>query len=242
MYNQNENVQQRTISREDAERSFVGRVFSYLTGALAVTGITSYWFATSPYLLEYLINPETGGRTILGWIVLLAPLGLVFLIGKALQKLNSQQMLFALLGYSALMGMSLSYIFLYYTAESITSTFFICSATFGAMAFLGYKTRTDLSGFGGILRMAVIGLIIAMVVNMFLASSMLGFIISGVGVLVFTGLTAYDMQMIRKNAAEMLSTGSDMANKLAMVSALSLYLDFINLFLMLLRFTGGSRD
>lgn len=235
----NERVKQGSISREEAEKVFVGRVFSYLTGALAITGITSYFFGTSPELLELLINYETGSRTILGWIVMLAPLILVFFIGTALRKLNAQQMFMALIGYSALMGMSLSFIFLIYTGGTITSTFFICSATFGAMALLGYKTSTDLSGFGRILYMALIGLVIAMVVNWFLGSSQIDYIISGVGVLIFTGLTAYDMQMIRKNAAEMLSTGSEMASKMAMLSALSLYLDFINLFLMLLRFTGG---
>lgn len=242
MYDQNNNVRTKTITREDAEKAFVGRVFTYLTAALAITGLASFWFGTNVHLMEYLIDPITGGRTLLGWVTLLAPLGFVLFLGKAIQKLSAQQMLIALLVYSAVMGISLSFIFMYYTMGSIANTFFICSATFGVMAVLGYKTKTDLTGFGMVLRMAVVGLIIAMVVNMFLGSSMMDYIISGVGVLIFTGLTAYDMQMIRKNAAEMLSTGSEMASKLAMASALNLYLDFINLFLMLLRFSGGSRN
>lgn len=230
------------ITREEAQKAFISRVFSYLAAALAITGVAAYWFGTSPELLQYLINFETGSNTILGWVVMLAPLGFVFMLGKMIRDFTVGQMTAALVAFSALMGMSMSYIFLAYTASTIYSTFFITAGTFGIMAFVGYTTKTDLSKFGKILIMALIGLILASVVNWFMGSSMLDFGISCIGVLIFTGLTAYDMQKIKNNAAEMLATGPEMATKLAMYSAVDLYLDFINLFLFLLRLFGGRRD
>ena len=138
------------------------------------------------------------------------------------------------------MGMSLSSIFLIYTGASIVSTFFITAATFGIMAVLGYTTKTDLTKFGSILSMGVIGIIIAMVVNMFLQSGTMDYIISGIGVLIFTGLTAYDVQKLKRIGAGV-EYGTEETNKLSIMGALSLYLDFINLFLFMLRFTGGRK-
>ena len=149
-------------------------------------------------------------------------------------------MLTAMIAFSLLMGISLSSIFAVYTAGSITTTFLITSATFGIMAVLGYTTSTDLTKFGSILMMGLIGIIIAMVVNWFMQSSTLDYIISGLGVLIFTGLTAYDMQKLKRIGMQVDST-SDEGNKYALMGALTLYLDFINLFLFLLRFLG-NRD
>lgn len=223
------------------EKAFVSKVFTYMSGALAVTGFMAYLFGTNLSLLSYLINFETGSQTILGWVVMLSPLAFVFLFGKMVKSFSPAGLLTALLAFSALMGISMSYIFVIYTQTTITQVFFITAGTFGIMAFAGYTTKTDLSKFGSIMYMGLIGIILASVVNWFMGSAMLDYIISIIGVLVFTGLTAYDMQTIRKNAAAYMQTGEAMASKLAMMSALSLYLDFINLFLMLLRLFG-SRD
>ena len=238
------NFFERSFSQNPAgalEKAFVSRVFSYLTGALAITGVTAYAFGTSPELLANLVDPETFRPTMLGWIVTFAPFAFVLFIGRMVRTMAPSQLLLALIAFSAVMGMSLSYIFLVYTGASITKVFFITSGTFGIMALLGYTTQTDLTRFGSILRMALIGIIIAMIVNFFMQSAAFDYLISALGVLIFTGLTAYDMQMIRRNAQQMMSTGEAMASKLAMFSALSLYLDFINLFLFLLRLFG-SRD
>ena len=147
-------------------------------------------------------------------------------------------MLLVFIAFSALMGLSLSTIFLVYSLGSIYLTFFVTAITFGIMAVLGYYTQTDLTKFGGILRMAVIGLIVAMVVNMFMGSAMMDYVISMIGVLVFTGLTAYDMQKIRQMGTQ-IEAGTQTESKMALLGALTLYLDFVNLFLFLLRFLGN---
>lgn len=221
-------------------KSFLSNVFSYMTGALAITGLLAYWFGNSEGLMSYLVNFETGGMTMLGWIVMFAPLAFVLVMSFAFNKLSS----FALLGlfilYSAVMGVSLGFIFLAYTASSIASTFFVTAATFGVMAVVGYTTKQDLTKFGSILIMALVGIIIASLVNMFLGSETLDYIISIVGVLVFTGLTAYDVQKLKRIGAGV-EYGSESANKLAIMGALNLYLDFVNLFMMLLRLFGDRR-
>ena len=220
-------------------KNFMSSVFTYMTGALTVTGLVAWYIGTDPSLVSYLIG-ETGGFTMLGWVVLLAPLVLVFAISGMFQKLSSQSLLGLFVVYSILMGASLSFIFVVYQIGSISSVFFITAGTFGAMAFLGYTTSTDLTKFGSILRMALIGIIIAMVVNFFMQSAMFDYIISILGVLIFTGLTAYDTQKL-KRIGQGVEYGSEEASKLAMMGALTLYLDFINLFLFLLRLFGDRR-
>ena len=235
----NSNVETSGIQTKDAVSTFLANVFTYMGGALAITGLLAYWFGNTPSLMTYLINPM-GGATLLGYVVMFSPLAFVLVMSFAFNKLSS----FALLGlfvvYAAVMGLSMSFIFLAYTASSIASTFFITAATFGVMAVLGYTTKQDLTKFGSILFMALIGIIIASIVNMFLGNGMLDIIISCVGVLVFTGLTAYDVQKLKRIGAGV-EYGSESSNKLAIMGALNLYLDFVNLFMMLLRLFGDRR-
>jgi FtsH-binding integral membrane protein len=187
-----------------------------------------------------LINPETGSRKALGWVVMLAPLGMVLLLGSGLRRFSASTMTLLFIVFSALMGMSISYIFVAYSLGSITSTFFISATMFGVMALVGYTTKTDLSKLGSLLFMGLIGIIIASIINYFLGSATFDYIISFIGVLIFTGLTAYDMQKVKQIGMQ-LDSESEEGKKAAIMGALSLYLDFINLFLFLLRFFG-NRD
>ncbi|MFA9221656.1 MAG: Bax inhibitor-1/YccA family protein, partial [Sediminibacterium sp.] len=174
------------------------------------------------------------GMTILGWVVMLAPLAFILVMNFGFNKMSFTTLLAVFLGYAAVMGMSLSFIFLIYDPAVITKVFFITAGLFGAMAFIGYTTKTDLTKFGGILMMALIGIIIASVVNMFMGSPFMDYLISCAGVLVFTGLTAYDVQKIKRIGAGV-EFGTAEASKLALMGALTLYLDFVNLFMFLLR-------
>lgn len=220
-------------------KTFMANVFLWMTVAMIVTAVTAYWFAISPNLIGSLINMETGGLSTLGWVVTLAPLGFVLLMSFGYQKLSPAILTLLFLSFSVLMGMSLSFILLAYTAASVYKTFAITAGMFGIMAITGYTTKTDLTKFGSIMMMGLIGLVIAMVVNIFLKSSTLEYIISIVGVLVFTGLTAYDVQKLKRIG----SSGMDQVNhrKMSLMGALTLYLDFINLFLFMLRFLGDRR-
>lgn len=222
-------------------KTFITNVFAYMCGALAISALIAYYFAFSQNLMNYLINFETGKTTALGYIVIFAPFAFVMLMSFSFNKLSSFALLLIFLLYSSIMGISMSFIFLAYTTASIFKTFAITSATFGTMALVGYTTKTDLSKFGSILFMALIGIIIASVVNFFLESGSLDFIISILGVLIFTGLTAYDVQKLKKIASQ-LGTSIEVSNKFAIMGALTLYLDFINLFLFLLRFLGNRRN
>ncbi len=217
-------------------KNFVSNVMTYMSAALAISGVMAWWFGTNDALVGMLVS-ETG-MTGLGWLVMLAPFGLVLWMGFGMQRMSSTTMLTVFIAYSVLMGMSLSFIFLAYSQASIFTTFFITAGTFGAMAFLGYTTSTDLTKMGSILYMALIGIIIAMVVNWFMKSAAMEYIISMIGVLVFTGLTAYDMQKI-KRIGMTVDSQSEEGTKLALYGALNLYLDFVNLFLFMLRFLGN---
>ncbi|MBK8228847.1 MAG: Bax inhibitor-1/YccA family protein [Flavobacteriales bacterium] len=217
-------------------RAFLSQVFTYMATALVLSGAMAWLFASTPGLLQYLYNAD-GGRSILGWVVMLAPLGLVFLMSGMMEKLSGTLLLLTFIAFSALMGISLCYIFILYAAESIIKVFFMSAGIFGIMAVAGYTTKTDLTKLGSLLMIGLIGIIIASVINMFLGSSTMDYVISIIGVVVFTGLTAYDMQKL-KRLGEVVGTGSETAQKMALMGALSLYLDFINLFLMLLRLFG----
>lgn len=221
-------------------RTFLTQVFTYMALALVLSGGMAWWFAHDERLLGYLINLETGKQTILGWIVLLAPLGLVLVMSGLVARLSSSVMLMVFVAYSALTGMSLCYIFLAYTESSIASTFFMAAAVFSIMAVTGYTTKTDLTKFGSILMIGLVGIIIASLVNMFMHSETMGYVVSILGVLIFTGLTAYDMQKL-KGMSEQVVEGTEQAQKMALMGALTLYLDFINLFLMLLRLFGRRK-
>jgi hypothetical protein len=223
-------------------RTFIANVFIWMTMALAITALTAYWFASDMSLIGSLINTRTGGLTGLGWVVTLAPFGFVLLMSMGYQRLSPVVMTLLFIAFSILMGMSLSFILLVYTGGSVFKTFAVTSAMFGIMAVLGYTTKTDLTKFGSIMMMALFGIIIAMVVNMFMHSSTMDYVISVIGVLVFTGLTAYDVQKLKRIGAGVGDNVQDPnVRKMSILGALTLYLDFINLFLFLLRFLGNRK-
>lgn len=220
------------------KRTFIASVFSWMGAALAITAITAYIFGTDASYVQYLVT-ETG-LTGLGYFVMFAPIGFVLLMSFGFQRLSQMALSVLFLVYSVIMGMSLSFIFLVYAKSEIYTTFGISAALFGVMALTGYTTKTDLTKLGSILFMALIGIIIASLVNFFLHSSRMDYIISFIGVLVFTGLTAYDVQKLKRIGAGV-EYGSEAAAKLSIMGALNLYLDFINLFLMLLRLFGNRK-
>jgi len=238
------------LAIDEGLRSYMLRVYNYMGVGLVVTGLVA-WFAANAAVTT---NPEAAvgqlqdGTLVtqwgallfaspLQWVVMLAPLAFVMVLSFGINKLSTGAAQGLFWAFSAIMGLSLSSIFLVYTDASIAKVFFISAATFGAMSLYGYTTRRDLTGMGGFLMMGLIGLIIASIVNMFFYNGMLDFIISIVGVLIFVGLTAYDTQKIKESYSE--AYGADVLTKNAVMGALSLYLDFINLFLMLLRLFGN---
>jgi uncharacterized protein len=229
---------QQTVDIDSASvsKSFVSNVFSYMTLALVVSGVAAYWFAASGMIMNLL----EGSRIFL-WIIMLAPLGMVLVMNFAFNKLSYAALIGIFVAYSFVTGVSLSVIFLIYAMATIAKVFFITAGLFTTMAVIGYTTKTDLTRMGSILRMALIGIVIAMVVNWFMQSAAMDYVISCIGVLVFTGLVAYDTQKIKRIGAGV-EYGTAEAGKLAVMGALSLYLDFINLFLFLLRIFGGKRD
>ena len=225
-------------------RSFVSNVFLWMFAALGLTAATAFLFGTSESLMSMLItvSPEGYAKTsAFGWIVTFAPLIIVFTMSAGINRLSVQKTVLLYVVYSILMGMSLSFIFWAYTSASIFKTFLIAAGMFGVMAVLGYTTSTDLTKFGSFLFMALIGIIIATLVNFFMHSARLDYIISIAGVLIFTGLTAFDVQKIKQIGNAGINDGDVMA-KITIHAALTLYLDFLNLFLYLLRFFGNSRD
>ncbi|MBK7288162.1 MAG: Bax inhibitor-1/YccA family protein [Flavobacteriales bacterium] len=228
------------VANPDDVRAFLAKVFTYMTLALVISGGVAYWFGHDISLISRLINVETGGMTILGWVVMLAPLALVFIMSGMINRLSGSMLLTVFIAYSALTGASLSFIFLAYTATSIATVFFVTSAVFGLMAVAGYTTKTDLTKLGSLLFIGLIGIVIAMVVNMFMKSDTMGYVISVLSVIIFTGLTAYDMQRLKNLGGTMIS-GTEVAQKMALMGALSLYLDFLNLFLSLLRLFGDRK-
>ena len=235
---------------DEGLRAFMVRVYNYMAMGLVITGLAAYGVysaAVSSVPTEYALRGgvylTSFGAAIytspLMWLIVLAPLGLVFFLSFRIGRMSVAAAQTTFLIYSALVGVSLSTIFLVYTMASITQVFFITAATFGAMSLWGYTTQRDLTSMGSFLMMGLIGIIIAMLVNVFLASSALGFAISVIGVLVFTGLTAYDTQKIKESYTA--NDDGTMTGRKAIMGALSLYLDFINLFLMLLRLFGDRR-
>ena len=231
---------QQEVNTGAIAKTFMSQVFLWMAFAMVVTAVTAYLFATSAELIGSLINFQTGKMTGLGWVVMLAPIGFVLLMSMGFQRLSPAIMTLLFIAFSILMGMSLSFVLLIYTAASVYKTFAVASAMFGVMAILGYTTTTDLTRFGSIMMMGIIGIVIAMVINIVLQSSTMDYIISIIGVLVFTGLTAYDVQKLKRIGAGM-GTGDVDTRKMSIMGALTLYLDFINLFLFLLRFLGDRK-
>ena len=212
------------------------KVFVWMTLALAITGLTAYGVATSPALLSLIFSSKV---TFFGLII--AEFALVFAISGAINRLSLSTATLLFILYSVINGATLSSIFFAFSVATIGKVFFITAGTFGAMALVGYTTKTDLTSMGKLLFMALLGIIIASVVNIFVASSGLDLILSYVGVLVFVGLTAYDTQKIKQMCQSAPDAG-ETTQKLALIGALSLYLDFINLFLYLLRIFANNRD
>jgi hypothetical protein len=214
-------------------RAYMQRVYGYMAGGLALTGIVAYAAAASGFY-------EAIAGTPIIWIVMLAPLGFVLALSFGIQRMSAETAMVLFWTYAAVMGLSLGGIFLVYTGTSIARVFFITAATYAAMSLYGYTTRSDLSRFGSFLMMGLIGIIIASLVNIFIGSNALQFAISIIGVIVFVGLTAYDTQRIKEMYLQ--SDTAETASKKAVMGALSLYLDFINLFMMLLQLFGQRRE
>ena len=212
------------------------KVYVWMTLALVITGFTAFGIAENPGLVYTIVT-----NRLLFWGLVIGEFALVMAIYGAIGRLSATAATLLFVLYSIVNGATLSVIFLAYTMTSIASVFFITAGTFAVMPFIGYTTKTDLTSFGKMLMMGLIGIILATVVNIFIGSSMLNMIVSYVGVVVFVGLTAYDSQKI-KNLLYQVDNMSEEAQKLALLGSLTLYLDFINLFLMLLRIFGGNRD
>jgi uncharacterized protein len=215
-------------------RQYMLSVYNYMTLGLVVTGLVAFAVSQSPQLIYAIYG------TPLRWVVMLAPIGFALLFGFRIQQMKASTAQILYWAFAAVMGLSLSFIFLVYTGTSIARVFFIAAGTFAGTSLYGYTTKRDLTGFGSFLFMGLIGIVIASLVNLFLASSALQFAISVIGVLVFTGLTAYDTQRIK----EMYAAGDlrDVSTKKAIMGAFQLYLDFINLFVMMLQLFGNRNN
>ena len=217
------------------QQRFMVRVYNWMTAGLAITGFMAFYVSSSPAMMNILF-----GNPIVPIILIIAQIGLVFWLASRVMQMSVSQATGVFLLYAGLTGVTFSTLFVVYTSASITSTFLVTAGTFGAMSLYGYTTKKDLTSWGSFLFMGLIGLIIASVVNMFMQNSMMSTIISYAGVLIFVGLTAYDTQKI-KEMNIIGNEGTDEDTKEAIQGALTLYLDFINLFLMLLRLMGDRR-
>jgi FtsH-binding integral membrane protein len=223
-------------TRDAGLRSYMLSVYNYMASGVLLTGIIALLFA--PYAGQVLVGPQ-GGLSGLGWLVILAPLGFVFAMSFGVNRMSTSTLQMLFWGFAAVMGLSMSTLFLAYTGTSIAQTFFATAAAYLGLSLYGYTTKRDLSGFGTFLIMGVVGLLVAMLINLFLQSGTLSLVISGIGVLLFAGLTAYDTQRIKSMYAYV--AGTDMMGKTVVMGALTLYLDFINMFQFLLSFMGDRR-
>lgn len=223
-----------STSYDAALREYMVKVYNFMAIALVISGATAFLVSSSPALMQAIFG------TPLAWLVMLAPLGFVLFFSYKLNSISAEAAKGYLWVYAGLMGLSLSTIFIAYTATSVARVFFITASTFGAMSLYGYTTKKDLTGIGSFLMMGLIGLIIASLVNIFLKSSALEFALSAIGVVIFIGLTAYDTQRIKQTYYHFAGDAQATA-KMAVLGALNLYMDFINLFIMMLRFFGDRR-
>jgi uncharacterized protein len=227
------------IEDADASRKFMASVFVWMFVALGISAACAYIFAT-PQFLRLLIDPATNSVNGLFYIAMFSPLAFVLIMSFGMNKLSYGVLSILYILYSAVTGISLSIILLVYTPGSIIGVFLTTSLVFGIMAIAGYTTKTDLTKFGSLLFMGLIGIVIGSVVNMFMRSEAMGYFISYIGVAIFVGLTAYDVQKL-KNIGAGIQYGEASAKKMALMGGLTLYLDFINLFLFLLRIFGRKR-
>ncbi len=224
-------------------RAYMLKIYNYMASALALTGIVAMFAGNSPAFINALYHVENGhavGMSGLGWLVAFAPLGFVLWLSMGIDRLSTTAAQAIFWVYSGVMGLSLSSIFLMYTGESIARTFFVTAGTFGAMSLYGYTTKKDLTGMGHFLMMGLIGIILASLVNIFLGSSGLNFAISVLAILIFVGLTAYDTQKLKMMYYQVAGSADALA-KSSIMGALTLYLDFINIFIYLLRFMGDRK-
>ena len=221
---------------DEGLRSFMLSVYNYMGLGLALTGLVAIVVASTPALLVPTFT------TPLKWVVMLAPLGFVFFLSARIHAMSTSAAQITFWLFAAVMGISMASIFLVFTGESIARVFFVTAATFGAVSLWGYTTKRDLTGMGSFLFMGLIGIIIASLVNIFVGSSAVQFAVSVIGVLVFTGLTAWDTQRLKNEYLGSLQAGGEYVAKGAIMGALSLYLNFINLFMMLLQLFGNQRN
>ena len=219
-------------TRDVGLRSYMLSVYNYMASGVLLTGIVAMLFAESGYAAQVMATP-------LRWLIILAPLGFVMAMSFGLNRMSTGTLQILFWSFAVAMGLSMSTIFLVYTGVSIAQTFFAVAAGFAGLSLWGYTTKKDLSGWGTFLIMGVVGLFIAMLINLFLQSSAMHLAISAIGVLIFAGLTAYDTQRIKSMYDQV--AGSDMMGKVVIMGALNLYLDFINMFMFLLSFMGDRR-
>lgn len=220
---------------DEGLRAHMNKVYGLMSVAMLITGAVAFGVGSNPQLIAAIFGSG------LKWIVMLAPLAVVFAFGAMIHKMSTSTAQMVFLAYSALMGLSISFIFAAYTGISIAQTFLVTAIAFAGLSLYGYTTKKNLSAFGSFLMMGLIGLIVASIVNIFLASSALQFAISVIGVLIFAGLTAYDTQNIKNTYLQLAQTDRDFMGKAAILGALQLYLDFLNLFMFLLQFMGDRR-
>jgi len=233
-------VQEKSVSKK-----FFANVFLWMFIALGLSTAAAFFISNSPEALSQLIDFNTGKRTMLGYVAMFAPLGLVLLMSAGFSRLSYGALLGVFVLFSVLLGVSLSFVLLIYTGASVVTCFAAAAGIFGIMAFMGYTTNIDLSKFGPILMVGVLGLFIAGIANMFIQSEQFSLVMAFIGIAVFTALTAYDVQKIKRIGLGLEETGEPIGStdskKLAIMAALSLYLDFINIFLYLLRIFGDRR-
>jgi FtsH-binding integral membrane protein len=218
------------VKYDEGLRSYMLSIYNYMCSAVLLTGIVALLSAESGLTMAFAGTP-------LAWVVMLAPLGFVLAMSFGLNRMSKGTLNVLFWLYAAVMGLSMSTIFLVFTNESIAVTFFATAGAFAGLSLFGYTTKKDLSGFGTFLIMGVVGLIIASIVNIFLQSGALAFVISGLGVLIFAGLTAYDTQRLKEQYSFL--RGTEMMGKAVIMGALNLYLDFVNMFMFLLQFLGS---
>ena len=222
-------------ARDAGLRSYMLKVYNYMASGVLLTGVVALLFA--PYARDVLINASGTGMSGMGWLITLSPLAIVFAMSFGVNRMQTSTLQLLFWAFATLMGLSMSTIFIVFTGTSIAQTFFAVTASFLGLSLWGYTTKKDLSGFGTFLIMGVVGLLVAMVINIFLQSSAMALAISAIGVLLFAGLTAYDTQKIKSMYAYV--AGTDMMGKSIVMGALTLYLDFINMFQFLLSFMGN---
>ncbi|MDQ7080684.1 MAG: Bax inhibitor-1/YccA family protein [Paracoccaceae bacterium] len=224
----------RTAQIDEGLRAYMNKVYGLMSVAMIITGVVAYVVGTNEAMLIAIFQSP------LKWVVMFAPLAVVFGFGAMIHRMSAATAQIVFWAFSALMGLSISYIFAVYTGISIAQTFLVTAIAFAGLSLYGYTTKKDLSGFGTFLIMGVIGLLVASIVNIFLASSAVQFAISALGVLIFAGLTAYDTQKIKNTYVVHAHNGdSEWLGKSAIMGALNLYLDFLNMFMFLLQFLGN---